>query len=66
MAAVVRARIGDDVAAAVRDPVVVQRLAMMGYRPQLESPAAFTALLQRERAHWSELAHASYATTAAQ
>ncbi|WP_296386162.1 tripartite tricarboxylate transporter substrate binding protein [Reyranella sp.] len=61
-----RARIADDVAAAVRDPVVAQRLALMGYRPQLGSPAAFQALLQRERAHWSELAHASYATTAAQ
>ena len=43
-----------------------ERLGVMGYRAQLGSAAAFTALLQRERAHWGELAHASYATTAAQ
>jgi tripartite-type tricarboxylate transporter receptor subunit TctC len=66
MPAALRARIADDVAAAVRDPVAAERLARMGYRPQLESPAAFQALLQRERAHWSELAHASFAATAAQ
>lgn len=61
-----RARIADDVGTAVRDPVVAQRLALMGYRPKLGSPATFQALLQRERVHWSELAHASYSTTAAQ
>ena len=66
MPAALRARIGDAVAGALREPAVAERLVRMGYRPQLESPAAFTALLQRERAHWSELAHASYATTAAQ
>jgi len=66
MPATVRARIADDVGGAVRDPVVTQRLALMGYRPQLGSPAAFQALLQSERAHWSELAQASFKTTAVQ
>ena len=62
----VRARIADDVAAALGDPVLAERLIRMGYRPQLDPPATFQALLQRERAHWSGLAQASYATTAAQ
>lgn len=66
MPAALRTRIADDVAIALRDPVVAERLARMGYRPQLESPAAFQALLQRERAHWSDLAQASFAATAAQ
>jgi tripartite-type tricarboxylate transporter receptor subunit TctC len=60
MPAARRARIADDVAAALRDPVVAERLARMGYRPQHDSPAVFQALLQRERAHWSEMAQASF------
>jgi tripartite-type tricarboxylate transporter receptor subunit TctC len=51
-----RARIADDVAAVLRDPVVAERLIRMGYRPQQASAAAFQALLQRERAHWAEMA----------
>jgi len=66
MPVLLRAQIADDVGAVVRDPVVAQRLALMGYRPQLGSPAALRADLQRERARWSALAHASYNTTAAQ
>jgi tripartite-type tricarboxylate transporter receptor subunit TctC len=55
-----RARIADDVAAVLRDPVVAERLTRMGYRPQRESPEAFQALLQRERAHWTEMAQLTY------
>jgi tripartite-type tricarboxylate transporter receptor subunit TctC len=51
-----RARIADDVAAVLRDPVVAERLTRMGYRPQHDSPAVFQALLQRERAHWRDMA----------
>lgn len=66
MPATLRARIADDVGAILRGPAIAERLTRMGYRPQLDPPATFQALLQRERAHWSELAQASYATTAAQ
>jgi tripartite-type tricarboxylate transporter receptor subunit TctC len=59
MPAALRARIGDDVAATLRDPVVAERLMRMGYRPQFDSPAVFQALLQRERARWSEVAQAA-------
>jgi hypothetical protein len=31
----------------------------MGYRPQQASAAAFQALLQRERAHWAEMAQST-------
>lgn len=55
-----RLRIADDVAAVLRDPVVAERLTRMGYRPQHESPAAFQALLQRERARWTQMAQATY------
>jgi len=55
-----RTRIADDVAAVLRDPVVAERLTRMGYRPQHESPASFQALLQRERAHWTEMAQSTY------
>ncbi len=61
-----RARIGDDVAATLRDPVIAERLLRMGYRPRIESPSAFHALLQNERARWSELAQAAYSAVAAQ
>ena len=54
-----RARIADDVAAVLRDPVVAERLTRMGYRPQHESAAAFQELLQRERAHWTQMARAT-------
>jgi tripartite-type tricarboxylate transporter receptor subunit TctC len=54
-----RARIADDVAAVLRDPVVTERLTRMGYRPQHESAAAFQELLQRERAHWTQMAQAT-------
>ncbi|HEY4169351.1 MAG TPA: tripartite tricarboxylate transporter substrate binding protein [Reyranella sp.] len=54
------ARIADDVAAVLRDPVVAERLTRMGYRPQHESAAAFRALLQRERAHWTEMAQLTH------
>jgi tripartite-type tricarboxylate transporter receptor subunit TctC len=59
MPAALRAKIGDDVAATLRDPVVAERLMRMGYRPQFDSPAVFQALLQRERARWSEVAQAA-------
>lgn len=55
-----RLRIADDVAAVLRDPVVAERLTRMGYRPQHELPAAFQALLQRERARWTQMAQATY------
>jgi tripartite-type tricarboxylate transporter receptor subunit TctC len=54
-----RARIADDVAAVLRDPVVTERLTRMGYRPQHESATAFQELLQRERAHWTQMAQAT-------
>jgi tripartite-type tricarboxylate transporter receptor subunit TctC len=66
MPAARRTQIGEDVAATVRDPVVAERLLRMGYRPRPESPAAFEALLQRERARWSEVAQAAYSAVAAQ
>jgi tripartite-type tricarboxylate transporter receptor subunit TctC len=66
MPATLRERIADDVAAVLRGPAIAERLTRMGYRPQLDTPATFQALLQRERARWSELTQASYATTAAQ
>jgi tripartite-type tricarboxylate transporter receptor subunit TctC len=61
-----RAQIGDDVAATVREPAVAERFLRMGYRPRAESPAAFEALLQRERARWSEVAQSAYSAVAAQ
>ena len=66
MAETLRARIAEDVGAAVRDPVVAERLARMGYCPCPESPAGFQALLQRERAHWTEVALAAHGAVAAQ
>jgi tripartite-type tricarboxylate transporter receptor subunit TctC len=66
MPAAQRSLIGDDVAATVRDPVVAERLMRMGYRPRAESPAAFQALLQRERDRWSEVAQTAYSGVAAQ
>ena len=60
MPAPLRARIADDVAAIVRDPVVAERLTRMGYQPRLDPPADFHALLQRERTHWSEVTQAAY------
>ncbi|SEP51325.1 Tripartite-type tricarboxylate transporter, receptor component TctC [Rhodospirillales bacterium URHD0017] len=51
-----RARIGADVAAILREPEVAQRLKEMGYVPRLDSPSEFTAFLERERAHWTKVA----------
>jgi tripartite-type tricarboxylate transporter receptor subunit TctC len=66
MAEAQRVRIAGDVVSAVRDPAVAERLARMGYQPCLESPAGFQALLQRERAHWTELAQTAQGALAAQ
>jgi tripartite-type tricarboxylate transporter receptor subunit TctC len=66
MADTLRARVAEDVAAAVRDPAVAERLARMGYRPCLVSPAGFQTLLQRERAHWTDVAQAAQGALAAQ
>jgi tripartite-type tricarboxylate transporter receptor subunit TctC len=55
-----RARIADDVAAALRDPVVAERLSRMGYRLRLDPPDTFLALLQRERTRWNGVAQAAY------
>jgi len=53
-----RARIGADVGAILREPEVAARLNEMGYVPRVDSPAEFTAFLREERAHWSEVAQA--------
>jgi tripartite-type tricarboxylate transporter receptor subunit TctC len=66
MAEAQRARIAGDVVSAVRDPAVAERLARMGYQPCFESTAGFQALLQRERAHWTEVAQAAQGALAAQ
>lgn len=60
------ARIAEDVTGAVRDPAVAERLARMGYQPCRESLPGFQALLQRERAHWTEVAQADQSALAAQ
>ena len=51
-----RARIGSDVAAILREPEVAQRLKEMGYVPRFDSPSEFAAFLERERAHWTKVA----------
>ncbi len=66
MVETVRARIAEDVAAAVRGPAVAERLSRMGYRAGLDLPASFQALLHRERAHWTEIAQAAAPALAAQ
>lgn len=53
-----RARIGADVAATLREPEVARRLREMGYVPRLDSPSEFATFLRRERAHWTEVAQA--------
>jgi tripartite-type tricarboxylate transporter receptor subunit TctC len=60
-----RARIADDVAAALRDPTIVERMMRMGYRPEVDPPAIYHARLMRERARWSEVAQAASSTTVA-
>ena len=54
MPAARRAGIADDVATTLREPAVAERLTRLGYRPRLNSPTAFHALLQRERALGSQ------------
>ena len=66
MAEALRIRIAEDVVAAVRDPAVAERLARLGYCPCPEASAGFLALLQRERAHWTEVALAAHGALAAQ
>jgi tripartite-type tricarboxylate transporter receptor subunit TctC len=49
-----RTRISADVREITAD--VAQRLRAMGYIPRAYSPAEFTAILDRERAHWTNVA----------
>jgi tripartite-type tricarboxylate transporter receptor subunit TctC len=51
-----RARIAEDVREIATNTEVAQRLLAMGYIPRAESRTEFTAILQRERTRWTEVA----------
>lgn len=52
-----RLRIAEEVRAATADPEMARRVAALGLIPRAGTPAEFEALLLRERARWTEVAH---------
>lgn len=51
-----RARIAADIAIVASDPRLAERLRASGVMARAEAPAAFTARLERQRAHWADVA----------
>jgi tripartite-type tricarboxylate transporter receptor subunit TctC len=56
MPALLRARIAEEVRAALAKPEVARRLAVLAYIPRTGTPAEFAAMLEAERARWTEVA----------